>query len=335
MKPFLLLIFGCLLASGIYAQTTEYVLAGTVYGKKAGRPEKDVYIAAYRVASIEDGQVQYAVPSSKHVLFTSYDGKFELILDATEEYIVEFAKEGFAVETLTFSKKEGVAGKRVGIEVSLKDGSCIMFSEQYVDAQTKKPLAGVRATMSIEGDDYVRIALTDKYGKCFFTFDKPYEVVSLKAYKSGYFFEEAEKINISESSSKNIRSKEMKPIQIGQWIKMEEFAFGINEAQLQTSALAELDQLYELMNDNKGLRVEVASHTDARGDDAYNLELSQSRAEEAVKYLREKGIHPSRLRAKGYGETKLLNKCGNGVRCDNAKHSANRRMEYMVYEIVE
>ena len=72
------------------------------------------------------------------------------------------------------------------------------------------------------------------------------------------------------------------------------------------------------------------SHTDSRGNDAYNLSLSQQRANAVVNYLATKGIARSRMAAKGYGETRLVNKCSNGVQCTDEEHARNRRTEFRI-----
>lgn len=62
------------------------------------------------------------------------------------------------------------------------------------------------------------------------------------------------------------------------------------------------------------------------------MKLSQRRADSAVEYLISRGIARDRLVAKGYGETRLVNKCSNGVACSIAEHQANRRTEVEVLE---
>jgi outer membrane protein OmpA-like peptidoglycan-associated protein/tetratricopeptide (TPR) repeat protein len=81
------------------------------------------------------------------------------------------------------------------------------------------------------------------------------------------------------------------------------------------------------------ISVELGSHTDCRASDAYNIELSQKRAEAAIRYLSFSGINPVRLTARGYGETKLVNQCADGVKCTEAEHQANRRTEFKITAI--
>lgn len=91
-----------------------------------------------------------------------------------------------------------------------------------------------------------------------------------------------------------------------------------------------LKQLVDVLNEHKHVQVEIGSHTDANGSSSYNLGLSQRRADAVRKYLVSRGISSSRLKAKGYGESKILNHCKNGVRCSKAEHAVNRRTEFRV-----
>ncbi|WP_317131918.1 OmpA family protein [Seonamhaeicola marinus] len=87
--------------------------------------------------------------------------------------------------------------------------------------------------------------------------------------------------------------------------------------------------LLPLLN-SKPVSIELMSHTDSRGNDDFNMSLSQQRANSVVNYLVSKGISRSRLIAKGYGETRLVNRCSNGVDCSETEHKKNRRTEFRV-----
>jgi outer membrane protein OmpA-like peptidoglycan-associated protein len=83
------------------------------------------------------------------------------------------------------------------------------------------------------------------------------------------------------------------------------------------------------MNENP-ITIELGSHTDCRGSDAYNETLSQRRAESAVSYIVSHGINPSRITAKGYGEYQPVVKCLGCLNCTEAEHQLNRRTEFKV-----
>lgn len=90
-----------------------------------------------------------------------------------------------------------------------------------------------------------------------------------------------------------------------------------------------LDNLVRILKQYP-INVELGSHTDSRASFEYNIELSQKRAEAAVRYLTFNGINPMRMTAKGYGETMLVNKCADGVPCTEPEHQANRRTEFKI-----
>lgn len=77
--------------------------------------------------------------------------------------------------------------------------------------------------------------------------------------------------------------------------------FEYNSDRLQSQAFAALDEAVRTLRMNPDLRIEVAGHTDAIGSQAYNLELSQRRADAVRRYLVEKGV-TNVLTARGYGE---------------------------------
>ena len=88
--------------------------------------------------------------------------------------------------------------------------------------------------------------------------------------------------------------------------------------------------LLKLMRDKPNIRVEISAHTDSRGSANDNQKLSQDRAEAVADYLVSRGIQRSRLVAKGYGETRLKNRCADGVFCSEEEHAQNRRTEFRV-----
>ncbi len=88
--------------------------------------------------------------------------------------------------------------------------------------------------------------------------------------------------------------------------------------------------LLKMMREQKDVKIELSSHTDSRGNDDFNMRLSQKRAQAVVNYLVSKGINASRLVAKGYGETRLINRCANGVPCTEKEHQENRRTQFRI-----
>ncbi len=100
---------------------------------------------------------------------------------------------------------------------------------------------------------------------------------------------------------------------------------------LESSKIAIDTTVFSLMEANPEIIVEIQSHTDSKGSDAYNLKLSQSRAESVVNYLVSKGITANRLKAKGFGESKPIAPNDKHDGSDNPEGRAqNRRTDFII-----
>ena len=108
--------------------------------------------------------------------------------------------------------------------------------------------------------------------------------------------------------------------------------FDLNKYNIRPDAEIEIQKVIVAMEKYPSLKIQVNSHTDSRGNDAYNLWLSRKRAESTVDYMVSKGISADRLKGEGFGETRLVNECANGVPCSRDKHQLNRRSEFIIFE---
>jgi outer membrane protein OmpA-like peptidoglycan-associated protein/tetratricopeptide (TPR) repeat protein len=113
-------------------------------------------------------------------------------------------------------------------------------------------------------------------------------------------------------------------------IVLKNIYYDFDKSDIRPDAKPDLDKLVQIMKDNPDIIVELGSHTDARGSDKYNFDLSDRRAKAAVEYIIANGISKNRIKAKGYGETKHLNNCTNNVVCTEEEHQLNRRTEFKV-----
>ncbi|MDL2144691.1 OmpA family protein [Flavobacterium tructae] len=98
-------------------------------------------------------------------------------------------------------------------------------------------------------------------------------------------------------------------------------------------AATELDKVVFVMRKFPKIRIKIESHTDSRGKDAYNLKLSDNRAKSTRDYILSQGIDTARIEsAIGYGESRPINKCKNGVKCTEAEHLLNRRSDFIIIQ---
>ncbi|RZK47035.1 MAG: OmpA family protein, partial [Hymenobacter sp.] len=118
-------------------------------------------------------------------------------------------------------------------------------------------------------------------------------------------------------------------IVVNRAIEVKDIFYDYDKYAIRPDAAVRLDTLVQTLQDNPKINIELSSHTDQRGKDAYNLKLSQQRAEAAVAYIVSKGIEKSRITAKGYGETRPIVKDPKS----EADYQRNRRTEFKVTRI--
>ena len=121
--------------------------------------------------------------------------------------------------------------------------------------------------------------------------------------------------------------------EISQLYGIHSIYYNVNKSDIRPDAAEELDKVIYFLNDNPQINLELGAHTDARSTKVYNQKLSQARAESAVNYILAKGISPTRIKPKGYGESQLLNGCVDGVDCPEEMHQQNRRTEFRITQI--
>ena len=122
----------------------------------------------------------------------------------------------------------------------------------------------------------------------------------------------------------------LKAVEMDKPILVNNIYYDYDKWDIRPEAALELMKIARLFMDNPELSFELSSHTDSRASDMYNLVLSEARARSAVDFLIRKGVDPRRITAKGYGESRLVNHCSDGVPCSEDEHQQNRRTEFKV-----
>ncbi|OJY91352.1 MAG: flagellar motor protein MotB [Sphingobacteriales bacterium 44-15] len=117
----------------------------------------------------------------------------------------------------------------------------------------------------------------------------------------------------------------LQPVEANASVVLNNIFFDVNQYELKTESISELDKVVELLNDNPGVKILISGHTDNKGKATDNLKLSENRAKSVVNYLIAKGIEVSRLQYKGFGSTRAV--------ADNATEEGraqNRRTELTI-----
>lgn len=154
--------------------------------------------------------------------------------------------------------------------------------------------------------------------------------------KEGYFtktitynkeFTQPGKYNVHEEMDISL-DPEVKDL--SEMVQINPINFDYNKYNIRPDAAVELDKIVDIMNKYPEMEVELGSHTDCRGSAKYNEKLSDKRAKASAAYIKERITNPDRIYGKGYGESKIINHCVDGVTCSDEEHEVNRRTEFKV-----
>ena len=197
-------------------------------------------------------------------------------------------------------------------------------------SQIGKPLSGVKIKLYHPRDTAAQVAYSDAEGKFSFPIEAGIKY-TIKGIKEGYLTKSADITPDCKTVVDMIKMQMMlhKNVVNNSYI-VENIYYDLDKSDIRPDAATELDKLVVMLKDNPNVKIELSSHTDSRQGNSYNQMLSQLRAESAVKYIISQGIEPKRIKAKGYGETRLLNRCGNNVKCSEEEHQLNRRTEFKI-----
>ncbi|UMB52587.1 OmpA family protein [Lutibacter sp. A64] len=221
-------------------------------------------------------------------------------------------------------------------------GVCKQFVEGYISNNlTGEKISNANVSLfSSEGDKLEEIQ-TDINGN--YSFQKEISCNTefiLKVHKNGFDLKEKSFLTTDKSEKISI------PIGIDKLneliveengllkIKVGTIYFDLDKWDIRKDAAFEFDKVVFLLKQYPNMIINIESHTDSRGRDAYNLLLSDKRAKATRDYIISKGIAPNRIiKAKGYGETRLINKCKNRVPCSEMLHQLNRRSEFIILKM--
>lgn len=118
---------------------------------------------------------------------------------------------------------------------------------------------------------------------------------------------------------------------LGKILNLNPIYFDFDKSDIRYDASVELAKIIAVLKEYPTMKIDIRSHTDSRGDDEYNEELSNKRAKSTISYIISRGeIAASRISGKGYGESRPVNRCVNGIPCSQEDHQLNRRSEFII-----
>lgn len=276
--------------------------------------------------ALENFTIQIA-QSDNSSMFKEVNKAFTMEFSTDHHYTIKCAKEGYQEKSLVIDRDQLIAkndndtitiitdsaGKKLSVALLSPDQKPIKNGE----VQIKNLVTGQLMTLRSDDQGFVSMELSQI---------QDYEIT---ATKTGF---KTKISNLSAAEIGMLPAGASIPViltsatalfeknEIGQVIELD-IKYDVNKSDIRPDAAKELDKLVAFLNKNSNVKVELGSHTDARGTEEANHILSQKRAESSVRYIVSKGISRERLVPLGYGESDL--KIKNAT--SEADHQQNRR----------
>jgi outer membrane protein OmpA-like peptidoglycan-associated protein len=289
---------------------------------------------------IKDGITGKPLPGSAVVLSSGSDrqtvtsdqsGQVFAQLPLPGTYVAEASRAGYNAGTLQIPNPG--AGDTIYRELALAPDFSMEYHAVVLDRATRRPIErpvliwsklGGRASDSVqlETGGVFRVSLEP---------DERYHVYALKDKYYG-----SEKIvstaGVRPGSGNTVLydTLYMKELKTGEVYEIENIYYDYDKADIREDAKPSLNRLLDLLGQYQAMQIQINSHTDCRGSESYNQRLSQARALSVIRYLQQRGIGKERLRHKGFGESKPVERCPACERCTEEQHQRNRRTEFQI-----
>lgn len=294
---------------------------------------------------LSDAKVELIDPElgTIETIVTDVSGTFSFLVDPEKSFELKAEKEKYFMDMKDVNTM--AEDDVVYVDLILEKDPGISLYIQVLDAQSDEPIDSVKVSITDNMVNKTDSLYTDAQGDYFMPLpDKKLKdrgSYNLTLEKDGYLvitvtynvlFDKEGQYNVLEDLHIKMEKIEV-GLDLNDVIDVNPIYFDYNKSIIRADAAIELDKIVQVMNDNPDMKIELGSHTDARGSNTANQKLSDRRAKASADYIRQRITDPSRITGKGYGESKLVNECADGVKCTEVQHQENRRTEFIIIEM--
>ena len=287
------------------------MVTGTIFNEKTQQPIQ----ANVQVKPVDTETI---------LLHTKVDGKYETKIPEVNSFIVAASQEGFLPKDINIPLPALGNDTTLYVDLYLTPiAKKLVLAGTIYDSKTMKPVAS-RLQVQVKGDRSINLNLQAGAG----TYEQEIKKLGwymLTASADGYLNATDSVEVMSEEMTPVIKDLILQPIEVGLTVRLKNIYFDFDKTTLKKESFVELNKVVDFLKRNSTVEIEIAGHTDSRGADEYNLNLSQGRSQAVVDYIASQGIDISRLTAHGYGETKPID-----TNDTDEGRANNRRVEFTV-----
>ena len=284
----------------------------------------------------ENGNVLQSVIAGKNASF-SFDHPYD------DSYKIVVSSKGYADNEIEFNSLNSLGVSPLEVSMSLSDDGSMLAgrnndSSNFIsgvvkDTGTQKILPGAIVVLLDENGNVLQSVIAGKDAS--FSFDHPYDdsykiSVSSKGYADNEIeFNSLNSLGVSPLEVSMSLSDDGSMLARRNSIDINTIYFNFDKFNIRPDAEYELNRIAKVMNEYPDIKIDVGSHTDSRGKNSYNINLSNKRANSTIQYLVNKGISYDRISGNGFGEEQLAENCSSKINCTEFQHQLNRRSQFI------
>lgn len=290
----------------------KIMITGTVYNEKNQQP-------------IEATVVVTAAQNQPINLKSSGAGKFETRIPEVTAYTIQASQAGYLPKDLALTLPAELGNDTtIVVDIYLTPiAKKLMLAGTVYDSKTNQPIAA-KVNAVLKSDKRVDFKIPAAGGK-YEQEIKAMGTYRLTASAEGYLNATDSSEVVDEETTPVIKDIYLQPIEVGLTVRLKNIYFDFDKTTLKSESFVELNKVVEFLKNNPSVEIEISGHTDSKGGDDYNLNLSQGRSQSVVDYIVSQGIDSFRLTAHGYGEGKPID-----TNDTDAGRANNRRVEFTV-----
>jgi OmpA-OmpF porin, OOP family len=289
----------------------KIVLKGNVFNEKTRAPIQ--------------ANVQVKPADSQPIaLHADADGRFETEIPEVHRYGIAAAHEGFMAKDLSYNLPDVGSDTTIYVDIYLTPiARKFVLAGTVYDNKTNKPM-NARLQVQLKEDRRVNFSPPTNNGHYEQEISKTGWYM-FNASAEGYVNTVDSVQAVSEDITPVLKDLVLQPIEVGLTVRLKNIYFDFDKTTLKKQSFVELNKVVDFLSQNPTVEIQIEGHTDSKGSDEYNLNLSQGRSQSVVDYLISQGIDGSRLRAQGYGESKPID-----TNDTDEGRANNRRVEFTV-----
>jgi len=293
----------------------KILLTGNTYDEKTRQPIQSA--------------VDIAIKDQKPLnLKTTANGTFETMVPEMDEYTLKASSSGYQQYTHLYKVPRINRDTTFHIDVYLTPlAKPLVLSGDIINKKSLQRIKNAKVNIVFKPDQNTRYSLIASEGK--------YEqgIASIGWYlfttSAEGFLTSTDSVFVqNEETTPVVKNIMLTPIEVGLTVRLKNIYFDFDKTTLKSESFVELNKVVDFLNQNEKVSIEISGHTDSKGSDTYNLNLSQGRSQAVVDYLISQGINAARLEAHGYGESKPID-----TNDTDEGRANNRRVEFTVLKM--